>query len=141
MSSIVTFHATAPWKSARRRNFSRLHSVCASGFGRGVPMTSSAGALPVSGVGTLQRHRLIVRYAPIVTIVLALIAIWYIAAVLMNLSLVRDAFEREETPYTVSELMAGTMSAERPLLPAPTQVIAPFVFLVFVSAPTQPRDD
>jgi len=67
----------------------------------------------------LRHHPLVVRYAPIVTIVLALIAIWYIASALMNLSLVRDGFEREETPYTVSELLAGTMSAERPRLPAP----------------------
>ena len=43
---------------------------------------------------------LVERYAPIATIVLALIAIWYVAAVAMNWSLVRDAFEREETPYT-----------------------------------------
>ena len=79
------------------------------------------------------------RYAPIVTIVLALIAIWYIAAVLMNLSLVRDGFEREETPYTVSDLLEGTMSAERPLLPAPHQVIEAFVDSVFGYAPSAPR--
>ena len=54
--------------------------------------------------------------------VLALIAIWYIAAVAMNWSLVRDAFEREETPYTITDVLAGTMDAERPLLPAPHQV-------------------
>src|SRR5713101_1482893 len=136
MSSIVIFRATAPWKSARRRNSSRSRSACASGFGRGIPMTSSALALPVSGIGALRRHPLVARYAPIVAIVLALIAIWYIAAVLMNLSLVRGAFEREEAPYTVSELIAGTMSAERPLLPAPHQVIATFTDSVFGYAPT-----
>ena len=70
---------------------------------------------------------------------LALIAIWYVAAVLMNLALVRDGFEREETPYTVSDLIEGTMSAERPLLPAPHQVIAAFVDSVFGYAPTAPR--
>ena len=70
-------------------------------------MTSSALAFSVSRAGTLRQHPLVERYAPIVTIVLALIAIWYIAAVLMNLSLVRDGFEREETPYTVSDLLAG----------------------------------
>jgi NitT/TauT family transport system permease protein len=102
-------------------------------------MTSSALAFPVSGVGTLRRHPLVVQYAPIVTIVLALIAIWYVASVLMNLSLVRDGFEREETPYTVSELITGTMSAERPLLPAPHQVIDAFVDSVFGYAPTAPR--
>jgi NitT/TauT family transport system permease protein len=102
-------------------------------------MTNSALALPSSGAGTLRQHPLFVRYAPIATIVLALIVIWYIAAVLMNLSLVRDAFEREETPYTVSELIEGTMSADRPLLPAPHQVISAFVDSVFGYAPTAPR--
>jgi NitT/TauT family transport system permease protein len=102
-------------------------------------MTSDTLALPASGIGTLRRHPLVARYAPVVTIVLALVAIWYVAAVLMNLSLVRDAFEREETPYTASELIAGTMSAERPLLPAPHQVIAAFVDSVFGYAPTAPR--
>jgi NitT/TauT family transport system permease protein len=81
-------------------------------------MTSSTLAFPVSRPGAWRQHPLVERYAPIVTIVLALIAIWYIAAVLMNLSLVRDGFEREEMPYTVSDLLEATMSAERPLLPA-----------------------
>lgn len=102
-------------------------------------MTSSALALPVSGAGAWRRHPLVERYAPVVTIVLALIAIWYVAALLMNLSLVRDGFEREEAPYTVSDLIAGTMTAERPRLPAPYQVIAAFADSVFGYAPTAPR--
>jgi NitT/TauT family transport system permease protein len=102
-------------------------------------MTSSALAPPVSGAGALRHHPLVVRYAPIVIIILALVAIWYIASVLMNLSLVRGGFERDETPYTVSDLIAGTMSAERPLLPAPHQVIAAFTDSVFGYAPTAPR--
>ena len=102
-------------------------------------MTSSALAVAVSSTRSLRQHPLVVRYAPIVTIVLALIAIWYVAAVLMNLSLVRDGFEREETPYTVADLLEGTMSAERPLLPAPHQVIGAFVDSVFGYPPTAPR--
>ncbi len=102
-------------------------------------MTNSALALPVRDAGALRRHPLVARYAPVVTIVLALTAIWYVATVLMNLSLVRDGFEREETPFTVSELIAGTMSAERPLLPAPHQIIAAFANSVFGYAPTAPR--
>ena len=101
-------------------------------------MTSRAFALPVSRAGTWQQHQLVERYAPIVTIVLVLIAIWYVASVLMNLSLVRDGFEREETPYTVADLIEGTMSAERPLLPAPHQVIEAFVDSVFGYAPSAP---
>ncbi|MGA9087782.1 MAG: ABC transporter permease, partial [Bradyrhizobium sp.] len=96
-------------------------------------------AASVSRAGSWRRHALVERYAPIVTIVLALIAVWYIAAVLMNLSLVRDGFDREETPYTLSELLKGTMSAERPLLPAPHQVMAAFVDSVFGYAPSAPR--
>src|SRR5712671_7367246 len=102
-------------------------------------MTSDTLALPASGIGTLRRHPLVERYAPVVTIVLALIAIWYVAALLMNLSLVRDGLEREETPYTVSDLIAGTMTAERPRLPAPHQVIAAFTDSVFGYPPTAPR--
>jgi NitT/TauT family transport system permease protein len=102
-------------------------------------MTNSALALPATGAGPLRHHPLVLRYAPIATIVLALIAIWYVAALLMNWSLVRDAFEREETPYTVSDLIAGTMSAERPLLPAPHQVISAFADSVFGYAPSAPR--
>src|SRR5258708_26213847 len=102
-------------------------------------MTSNALAFPAPGAGALRRHPLVERYAPILHIVLALIAIWYVAALLMNLSLVRDGFEREETPYSVSDLIEGTMSAERPLLPAPHQVIAVFTDSVFGYAPTAPR--
>src|SRR6201986_122222 len=57
----------------------------------------------------------------------------------MNWTLVRDGFEREETPYTASDILAGTMDAERPLLPAPHQVINAFVDGVFGYPPLAPR--
>ena len=100
-------------------------------------MTNSVLAAPRSL--TVSRHPAIGRSAPVLTIVLALIAIWYVAAVLMNMRLVRDAFEREETPYTVGELISGTMSAERPLLPAPHQIIEVFADSVFGYPVTSPR--
>jgi NitT/TauT family transport system permease protein len=102
-------------------------------------MTSSALSLSIPRTRRWRQHRLVERYAPVATIVLALIAIWYIAAVPMNLSLVRDGFEREETPYTVSDLIVGTMSAERPRLPAPHQVVGAFVDSVFGYPPSAPR--
>jgi NitT/TauT family transport system permease protein len=102
-------------------------------------MTNSALSFPVSAAAQLRRHPLVFRYAPVATIVLLLIAIWYVAAVLMNLSLVRGAFEREETPYTLSELIEGTMSADRPLLPAPHQILSAFADSVFGYPPTAPR--
>jgi NitT/TauT family transport system permease protein len=87
----------------------------------------------------LARHPLVERYSPLATTVLALVVIWYVAALAMNWTLVRDGFERKETPYTVSDVISGTMSAERPLLPAPHQVVAAFIDGVFGYPPMAPR--
>jgi NitT/TauT family transport system permease protein len=100
-------------------------------------MTSSAyyAARPAR----IRWHPALVRSAPIVVIVLALTAIWYVAAVLMNLQIVRSSFEREEAPYTVSDLIAGTMNVERPLLPAPHQIVETLAGDVFDWPVTSPR--
>jgi NitT/TauT family transport system permease protein len=84
-------------------------------------------------------RRLVAQRAPVVVVVAALLAIWYVAAILMNAPLVRDAFEREETKYTVSELIVGSLNADRPLVAAPHQVIAEFAELVFGYPPDSPR--
>jgi NitT/TauT family transport system permease protein len=102
-------------------------------------MTSSVAAASIWQPAALRRHPLVERYLPVVVIVAALIVVWYVAAVLMNMSLVRGAFEREETAYTFRELISGTMSAERPLLPAPHQLIAAFLDSVFGYSPTAPK--
>ena len=101
-------------------------------------MTSSSLALG-SRAPSLAHQAIIVRYAPVVTMVLVLIAIWYVASVAMNWSLIRVGFEREETPYTISDIVAGTMDAERPLLPAPHQVVNAFIDGVFGYPPLAPR--
>ena len=102
-------------------------------------MTSSALTLPLRPARTLRDHPLVTRYAPVLTMVLTLVVIWYVAAVAMNWSLVRDGFEREETPYTISDVLAGTMDAERPLLPAPHQIASAFLDSVFGYPPLAPR--
>ncbi|MEH2493486.1 ABC transporter permease [Bradyrhizobium sp. AZCC 2230] len=102
-------------------------------------MTSSSLALPLRPARTLRDHPLVARYAPVLTMVLALVAVWYVAAVAMNWSLVRDGFEREETPYAMSDVLAGTMDAERPLLPAPHQIASAFLDSVFGYPPLAPR--
>ena len=84
-------------------------------------------------------HPALGRYAPVFMVVLALIAIWYVAAVLMNMSMVRDAFERDGTAYSTADLIAGTMDAERPLLPAPHQIVGTFADDVFGWPVTSPR--
>jgi NitT/TauT family transport system permease protein len=76
---------------------------------------------------------------PVLVILAVLIVIWYVAAVLMNMTLVRDAFERNETTYALADLIAGTLDAERPLVPAPHQIVVQFVDLVFGYPPDSPR--
>jgi NitT/TauT family transport system permease protein len=76
---------------------------------------------------------------PIAAVVLALVALWYVAAVAMNFAGVRDQFEREETPYTIGEVIAGTLEAERPVLPAPHQIVAELANSLFFLPPTSSR--
>ena len=90
-------------------------------------MTSSAPSL----AHPAARQSALARQAPVLVVVLALIAIWYCAAVLMNIGLVRDAFEREETGYTTGDLLSGSLTAERPRLPAPHQILATFADDIF----------
>jgi NitT/TauT family transport system permease protein len=92
-------------------------------------MTSSALSLPFAA--TPRRHCALARQAPVLVVALVLIAIWYVAAVLMNVGLVRDAFEREETRYTTGDLISASLQAERPRLPAPHQILWTFTDDVF----------
>jgi NitT/TauT family transport system permease protein len=61
--------------------------------------------------------------APVTVVVLALIALWYVAAAFMNAALVRAAVEHG----SLADLVAASWSAERPMLPAPHQILHEFV--------------
>jgi NitT/TauT family transport system permease protein len=98
-------------------------------------MTSSALALPRA----TWRPTWITERAPIFVVVAILLVLWYLAAILMNAPLVRDAFEREDVKYSLSDLIAGTMDAERPVVPAPHQVAINFFDSVFDYPLNSPR--
>jgi NitT/TauT family transport system permease protein len=61
--------------------------------------------------------------APILAVVLAIAAVWYAGAFLLNDSLVREAFARQKKEPTTAELVEATFSMDRPVLPAPHQVV------------------
>src|SRR5260370_37353736 len=88
---------------------------------------------------SLWRRRAIADRVPVIAVVAALLSIWYVAAVVMNISLVRDAFEREDTAYGLSDLVGGSLNAERPLVAAPHQVLGQFIDSVFGYPPDSPR--
>jgi NitT/TauT family transport system permease protein len=100
-------------------------------------MTSSV--VQARGPVALWRHPLVERHAPVIVIVLVLIALWYIATILANAGLVRDAFERSETSYNTVDLITGTLNAERPLVVAPHQMLLAFWNSVFNYPPNSPR--
>ncbi|MBV9288744.1 MAG: ABC transporter permease [Hyphomicrobiales bacterium] len=77
---------------------------------------------------------------PILTVVLAVLATWYVAAALMNASLQRDAYSNAgRTDYATSDLVLDSLNMERPKLPAPHQVVGELYRLVFAVAPTSKR--
>jgi len=63
------------------------------------------------------------RSVPVLTIVAALLALWYLAVIPMNAQWERDQAQRAGRDLPFGELVANTMSQSRPVLPAPHQVV------------------
>ncbi|TCP85103.1 NitT/TauT family transport system permease protein [Rhizobium sp. PP-CC-2G-626] len=64
------------------------------------------------------------KILPVLTILAALLALWYAAAVFLNAPFERDTAARAGTTITFSEIVPRTMAQVRPVLPAPHQVIS-----------------
>jgi NitT/TauT family transport system permease protein len=81
------------------------------------------------------------RALPVVTIVAAIIVLWYALAVFLNWPQVTAmmANNNPTTPPTTSEIVSATWAMERPVLPAPHQVIAEFWKTTIDTAPTSKR--
>ncbi|XHC13915.1 ABC transporter permease [Labrenzia sp. ac12] len=61
---------------------------------------------------------------PVTVVVLAIIALWYVAAVALNTPFQQDMYERAgQSDVGFSQLVTDTLYQERPVLPAPHQVI------------------
>ncbi|WP_077292828.1 ABC transporter permease [Roseibium aggregatum] len=61
---------------------------------------------------------------PVTVVVLAIIALWYVAAVALNTPFQQDMYERAgQNDVGFSQLVTDTLYQERPVLPAPHQVI------------------
>ena len=63
------------------------------------------------------------RLAPVATILLVLVAVWYAMAVRMNAPFLLSQAENAGTTLSASDLIARAWSQERPVLPAPHQVL------------------
>jgi len=62
------------------------------------------------------------RVLPIVTVVAVIVVLWYALAVFLNYNRVSEQLAGVNPDYSVSDLLKGTWSMERPVLPAPDQI-------------------
>jgi NitT/TauT family transport system permease protein len=68
---------------------------------------------------------------PLATVLLALLVIWYGAAIWLNAPQVIDLAFRDKPNWTTRELVEAAWSMERPILPAPHQIVEDFYESVF----------
>jgi len=86
-----------------------------------------------------MRRRALDSVVPVLVVLLAIVALWYVAAAAMNLAWARDSAARAGSDVPFGALVAGTMSQERPVLPAPHQVAAEVVDTTFGKKITSKR--
>ncbi|PRX31950.1 NitT/TauT family transport system permease protein [Meinhardsimonia xiamenensis] len=64
------------------------------------------------------------RVLPVLVVTLAIVVIWYVAAVWLNSAWVIDQAARAGREPSFMDILRGTMNQDRPLLPPPHQVLA-----------------
>jgi NitT/TauT family transport system permease protein len=89
------------------------------------------------GVGAILSPR--GRVLPVVTVVAALIVLWYLLAILLNWPQVTAMMANNNQTGSTTEIIAATWAMERPVLPSPHQVVAEFWKTTFGMAPTSKR--
>ncbi|WP_085899192.1 ABC transporter permease subunit [Kiloniella majae] len=87
-------------------------------------MTTDALISPgVTGGQGLWSRLMSGKTGPVLVIVMAIIAIWYFSAVMLNSPFQKEIYKRNSVEWTTSQLISDTLSQERPVLPAPDQVV------------------
>ncbi|HCO53951.1 ABC transporter permease [Pelagibacterium nitratireducens] len=82
------------------------------------------------------RHSIV----PVATVVLAIIAIWYVAAIMLNLPWQQGVYARGDgVAVGPLQFLSDIYSQQRPVLPAPHQVAVEFYNSVFNANPSTPR--
>jgi NitT/TauT family transport system permease protein len=63
------------------------------------------------------------RSGPLAVVCLVILGLWYLGAVWLNAPILIDGYERRDVDWTLSQLAGDAMAMERPILPAPHQVV------------------
>jgi NitT/TauT family transport system permease protein len=64
------------------------------------------------------------RALPLLTVVAGLLLVWYVAAVWLNAPQLVERYEREGVVWTAERLVRDAYAMDRPVLPAPHQILA-----------------
>lgn len=107
-------------------------------------MTPTTLATPGGGIGasplrTGWTRAMSGSTGPVLTIVLALVILWYVAAIVLNAPLMLSLWERRGVDWTYAQLIAETMNHRRPVLPTPHQVVVELWNTMVGEAPTSKR--
>jgi len=70
-----------------------------------------------------SQNRFAASLVPVSVIIVAIIVIWYIATVGLNLAWEKSSAERAGSSPSLMSMVSNTMRQERPVLPAPHQVV------------------
>ena len=103
-------------------------------------MRAEAASGSILGQSDLLRRRLFAGSAgPVLVVCAAIVAIWYLGAVFLNLPFTREMLDRAGEPYGAAELVAATLEQERPVLPSPHQVAEEIYKTTFLVKPSSKR--
>lgn len=102
-------------------------------------MSTHTVAQGVAPPATLQRrHFATGSTVPVLVVCLAILALWYVGAVVLNAPFAGEKLARAGA-YTTGDLLTATLNEERPVLPSPHQVAAEIWKTTFAVKPTSKR--
>src|SRR3546814_2426927 len=79
------------------------------------------------------------RSGPLAVVCLAILVLWYAGAVWLNAPVLIDGYERRNEAWDLGRLAGDAMAMERPILPAPHQVVVELNDTVLGRAVTSKR--
>jgi len=103
-------------------------------------MTTSDATAPAPPASAVVWRRISTgRTGPLIVIVLAILALWYGFAVYLNAPQLIDRYQRQDQTWDAARLITDAYAMERPVLPAPHQVVAEMNKTILQTPPTSRR--
>src|SRR5688572_15270012 len=131
MSSTAISRPTARSTSAKPKSFSPSPIAFAMACARVTPMTFELVQARQRIFSVLLRGSTL----PVLTLIMAILLVWYVAAIWLNAPFIRST----NPDLSFSDLVIASWRAERPVLPAPHQVLVELRKTVLETAVTSKR--